>query len=141
MSTDGFWTSIANSPASRIARMRLDVSRSALVGMQPRKMQRPPSSLAPSITATLRPRPEDFFAAAYPPLPPPITMTSYSSDMSGNFVGCPQKDKLSFLAFEVTVLTSKIGADRSRPNPSHCDVLSEGRKPVLDVLKKFGDLI
>ena len=49
------FTERPNAPASRISIMRLADSMSVLLGMQPLRMQRPPSSFAPSITAVRRP--------------------------------------------------------------------------------------
>ena len=65
-----------NSPALFKTRNRCADSRSVLLGMQPLKMQSPPISLPPSITAVLSPRPPAVRAAAYPALPPPITAKS-----------------------------------------------------------------
>ena len=51
---------------------------SALVGMQPQLRQVPPSEGWRSTTADLRPSCEARIAATYPPVPAPITTTSYS---------------------------------------------------------------
>ena len=53
-------------------------SSSALVGMQPQIRQVPPSVFCFSTTATLRPSCAARIAATYPPVPAPITTTSYS---------------------------------------------------------------
>src|SRR5262245_50673399 len=53
-------------------------SRSALVGMQPQSRQVPPSAFCFSTTATFRPSCAARIAATYPPVPAPITTTSYS---------------------------------------------------------------
>ena len=49
-----------------------------LLGMQPRRMQRPPSFSEPSITAVRSPAAAAVRAAAYPALPPPRTTKSNS---------------------------------------------------------------
>ena len=53
-------------------------SSSALVGMQPHSRQVPPSAFCFSTTATLSPSCAARIAATYPPVPAPITTTSYS---------------------------------------------------------------
>ena len=53
-------------------------SSNALVGMQPQIRQVPPSVFCFSTTATLRPNCAARMAATYPPVPAPITTTSYS---------------------------------------------------------------
>src|SRR5688572_7441181 len=53
-------------------------SSNALVGMQPQIKQVPPSAFCFSTTATLRPSCAARMAATYPPVPAPITTTSYS---------------------------------------------------------------
>src|SRR5688572_4841374 len=53
-------------------------SSNALVGMQPQIRQVPPSVFCFSTTATLRPSCAARIAATYPPVPAPITTTSYS---------------------------------------------------------------
>ena len=53
-------------------------SSSALVGIQPQIRQVPPSVFCFSTTATLRPSCAARMAATYPPVPAPITTTSYS---------------------------------------------------------------
>ncbi len=53
-------------------------SSKALVGIQPQIRQVPPSAFCFSTTATLRPSCAARMAATYPPVPAPITMTSYS---------------------------------------------------------------
>src|SRR4029453_5680735 len=53
-------------------------SSNALVGMQPQIKQVPPSACCFSTTATLRPSCAARIAATYPPVPAPITTTSYS---------------------------------------------------------------
>src|SRR5687768_6033114 len=53
-------------------------SSNALVGMQPQIKQVPPSVFCFSTTATLRPNCAARIAATYPPVPAPITTTSYS---------------------------------------------------------------
>src|SRR5216684_948 len=50
----------------------------ALVGMHPQSRHVPPSAFCFSTTATLRPSCAARMAATYPPVPAPITMTSYS---------------------------------------------------------------
>src|SRR5690348_13819202 len=62
---------------ARAASASSAVCSSALVGTQPRCRQVPPS-LSRSTRATLRPSWAARSAAAYPPLPPPRTTTSYS---------------------------------------------------------------
>src|SRR6187399_3320269 len=52
-------------------------SSSALVGMHPQIRQVPPSAFWRSITATFFPSCEARMAATYPPVPAPMTTTSY----------------------------------------------------------------
>src|SRR3954463_3899840 len=53
-------------------------SSSALVGMHPQRRHVPPSAFCFSTTATFKPSCAARMAATYPPVPAPITMTSYS---------------------------------------------------------------
>src|SRR5262245_16065495 len=52
-------------------------SSSALVGMHPQIRHVPPSAFCFSTTATFRPSCDARIAATYPPVPAPITTTSY----------------------------------------------------------------
>ena len=80
---------IPNSPARLSASYRCALCSSALVGMQPRLRQVPPS-WSFSIRTTLSPRPAAYNAVTYPPGPPPITATSVSMRfMSRQAPACP----------------------------------------------------
>src|SRR5205823_3135093 len=57
-------------------------SSSALVGMHPHRRHVPPSAFCFSTTATFRPSCAARMAATYPPVPAPITTTSYSFGIS-----------------------------------------------------------
>src|SRR5688572_20610997 len=58
----------------------------ALVGMQPQMRQVPPSAFCRSTTATFFPSCDARMAATYPPVPAPITTTSYACAMSNPLV-------------------------------------------------------
>src|SRR6187551_2318892 len=59
-------------------------SRSAFVGMQPQIRQVPPSAFCFSTTATFLPSCAARIAPTYPPVPAPITTTSYELAKSRN---------------------------------------------------------
>ncbi len=135
MSIDTAAPSMPVSPHSFAACATLSAcacSSSAFVGMQPQMRQVPPSAFWRSTTATFNPSCAARMAATYPPVPAPITTTSYSFAIPQTLYRSGQAGLKTRLSSAKLNPSMSLGTERARQGSAGLFMDDRGTKVCWD---------